>query len=127
MRWRWLGALAGALSGLVIAGTAVAASASVVVIQADQGKPIHLAAYRGPDGALIPVGACAAVLGGRVWVLPCTDPRAVAYRQVAAARAARVARQTRWLEVIGVLVGATLAASVVQSSYGRSQAAITEG
>ena len=35
----------------------------------------------GPLGVLVPAGACAAAVGGHVWVLPCSAPLVVASRR----------------------------------------------
>lgn len=65
-----------------------------VVIHASDGRPGHIPTYPGPDGARVPAGACAAVQGGRVWILPCNDPRVTAYRR-ASALAVRQQRRDR--------------------------------
>jgi hypothetical protein len=62
-------------------------------IDAAQARPAPLPTYPGPGGAPVPVGACGAVIGGRVWVLPCDAPQVQAYRRrEAAAEAARLRR-----------------------------------
>lgn len=103
------GLLLGAVVWLALGGVAAAASgtdvsASPVVIHADQGQPTHMATYGGPGGVPIPVGACGAVIGGHVWVLPCSDPQVIAYQKAAAASAARAAHTRNEILAGGVLV-----------------------
>ena len=73
---------------------ATAAAAPSVVVHAADGRPAHMPTYPGPDRVRVPAGACAAVQGGRVWILPCNDPRVTAYRR-ASALAARQQRRDR--------------------------------
>ena len=91
--------IAGALALLCVIAppTAMAATAATspsVVIHAADGHPAHMPTYAGPDGVRVPAGACAAVQGGRVWILPCNDPRVTAYKR-ASALAARQQRRDR--------------------------------
>ncbi len=100
-----------ATAARTIAATVPAAGSSAsVVINAADGQPAHMPTYTGPDGVRVPAGACAAVQGGRVWILPCADPRVVAYKR-ATALAARRRRRVRiaW-SAAGLLAGAAVAA-----------------
>ncbi len=108
--------------GAVAAGTAHAAAAPPVVIQAAKGSPAHLATYQGPGGTPIPIGACAAVLHGRTWVLPCSDGRVRAYRRAAAA-----AHRTRESAAAAVLSLATIGACAAEFVHRRRVLVRQEG
>jgi len=104
---RWL---TGPLTWLALGGLAVVAPPVVVgaapvrptvVIEAALAPAAHMATYPGPGATRIPTGACAAVVQGRVWVLPCHDPRVVASRQAIARGMAR--RRHRRAEVLAAL------------------------
>ncbi len=103
MRRFVLASLVWAFAGGGGAAAAAGAPPPPVVIDASVAQPAHMATYRGPDGAPIPVGACGAVIEGHVWVLPCSDPRVMAYRTAAAARAAQAAHRARDIESIAAL------------------------
>lgn len=116
------GPLLGALVWLGLGGVAAAASdgsAPPVLIQAGQGQPAHMATYRGPGGTPIPIGACGAVIDGRVWVLPCSDPRVVAYQQAEAARTARATRTQHERMAGAVVILAAGVASAVEYIHRR--------
>lgn len=122
------GWLVGVFLWLAVGGTAAAASsadasAPAIVIQADEGRPTHLATYRGPDGASVPIGSCGAVVDTRVWVLPCTDTRVAAYRRALTADAERAGRVAHQLEALGVLVTATIGAMTAEFLASRRKAA----
>lgn len=107
------GFLVGTVLWLAVGGVALAAASqrsvgAAVVVNVSHAEPAHMATYRGPDGSAIPVGACGAVVQGRLWVLPCGDPRVAAYRRQAAATADRERRMARLS-----LAGAVLALGVL--------------
>lgn len=93
----------------VLVSAPPAAAATQVVIRATNGAPGGIPTYPGPDGTRIPAGACAAVQGGRVWILPCADPRVAAYQRAAALAAVRQ-RRVRIAWGGGLLAGLAVAA-----------------
>ena len=109
------------LGGYIFSPTAALAAADAarpVIIAAADGRPAHMPTYAGPDGSRVPEGSCAAVLSGRVWVLPCNDPRVAAYHHaitVAAVAAARrrVRRRVLWSILLGTLGVAALGLGTV--------------
>ena len=59
-------------------------------------------------GLTVPVGACGAMVGGRPWVLACTDERVAVYRR-------HVARRRAWDAAVvagAAVLGAAIAAGV---------------
>lgn len=102
----------GTVLSLALGGTTLAASPSgsttpAVVIEASQGQPAGMASYPGPRNTGIPMGACGAVMGGKVWVLPCSDQRVVLYRHDRVAAAARAhGRQASVVAGLVVYLGA---------------------
>jgi hypothetical protein len=58
-------------------------------------QPAPMPTYPDASGHRIPLGACAATLDGRVWVLPCNDPAVAVARQRTARQAARRAAGER--------------------------------
>ena len=59
-------------------------------------------------GLTVPVGACGAVVGGRPWVLACTDERVAVYRR-------HVARRRAWdaaVAAVAAVLGAAIAAGI---------------
>jgi len=73
--------------------------------------------YAGPDGVRVPLGACAAVQGGKVWIVGCGSLQAKAYQAKVKAAAAAIARRVarrhsllRWIEgAVALLVGFSIA------------------
>ena len=116
----------GASVWLLGCGVACAAQPSenppTVVVSANQGQPAYLATYRGPAGIPVPVGACAALVDGHLWVLPCTDPRVAAYRHTMAVDAARATRQSHQAEAVAVLVVGAVSGAVTEWLHRRRAA-----
>lgn len=100
--------------GIAPAAAAKSAAAGPVVIVASHGQPGRMPTYPGPDGSRIPEGACAAVQGRTVLVLPCTDPRATAYRATEAQAHARAARRWRLRDVGALLLLAALVGAATE-------------
>ncbi len=120
-------AVAGPLCGLVlVAGTAPMANAAWIfpgfagpstagkagvakgraatghhaVVAASSGQPMrHAESTYVWRGIRVPVGACGAMVHGNAWVLPCADPRAVAYRRL------RAQHRDEWAAGAVALVG----------------------
>ena len=112
-----------AAAARTIAATVPAAGSSAsVVIHAADGRPARMPTYAGPDGVRVPAGACAAVQGGRVWILPCADPRVVAYTRATALAARRQRRVRIAWSAGGLLAGLAAAGAVLwwRRRYGRS-------
>lgn len=86
-------------------------STTPALIAAAEGRPVKVPepTYRW-RGLTVPVGACGAVVDGRLMVLPCGDKRVAAYRR---RRAAERAAVWRWTGAAGaaalVAGGSTLA------------------
>ncbi len=110
----WLG-----LGGVALAAPQGSLPSPAVVIQADQGQAAHMPTYRGPGGTPIPAGACGAVVNRRVWVLPCSDPRVVAYQKGAAATAVRTVRRWHGIEAGGIVLAAVLAGAAAEFVHRR--------
>ena len=106
----------GASLWLLLCGVAHAAPGGqgpvTATVAAGQGQPTHMPTYRGPAGVSVPVGACAAIVDHRVWVLPCSDPRVTAYQHAAKAAAARATREAHQAEAVGGLGVAAVAGAV---------------
>ncbi len=69
---RWL--LVVLLGALLLGG-----ASATVWARGDRPRP--LPTTRGPFGVRVPSGACAALVQGRVWVLPCEAPQVRAFRR----------------------------------------------
>lgn len=100
-------------------GAAGAAAKAPAVIVASDGQPGRIPTYPGPDGARIPEGACAAVQGGQVLVLPCTDPRVRAYRSTVARAQARAADRWRLRGIAGILLLAGVVGALTEWRWHR--------
>jgi hypothetical protein len=129
----WLAAAA-VLGGLLWAAAAGAAGPGtqdaipVPAIDASHGQPGQLATYPGPGGVPVPVGACGAVIGGKVWVLPCDAPEVRAYRQAqAAAQAARQRRHFWTTAAVGTAGDLVLAGTIGILAWADRARAAREG
>ena len=106
---RVLCAVGAILLFLTAGGCVVAAGGSApAVIRAASGHPVRTERTYRFHGYVVPVGACAAVVHGRVWVLGCQAPQLAVYRrelQRGQARVSRLAARVRpWPAAFGAVM-----------------------
>ena len=96
------------------------------VVVASTGRPL-----RHPEptykwyGIRVPVGACGAMIQGRPWVLPCADPRVVAYRRQRAQQSAQRRDEGVVAAVALVGLGALGAWVAVRRGWHREERGVT--
>ena len=95
------------LAATVPAAAAISAAGHATVA-ATSGRPLlHPEPTYVWHGIRVPVGACAVVVGGHPWVLPCNAKRVVTYRRVRARQRARSRAILVWVAAAaGVGLGA---------------------